>query len=158
MSFLRQDPVIPRHVFVRSEVLRQIGVFCRIQPDVETGGPMVGYGSVDEALVVAAVSDPGPRGICHCHSVTIDGAHATEFCRQQQLGSMGQLRFLGDWHVHMSKSVVPSRQDYRALKLLPRYNDYGYPTVSLIFNSSLSVMRCYFVRRWRLGELSCSIL
>lgn len=146
-----------RHVFITDPaLLRVVMIASRRGPD-ETGGPMVGYMTVDEALVVTNVAGPGLHGLTSRVSVTIDGAHATRFTAEETERSGGRVRYVGDWHVHPGEDVSPSPTDRSALRLLPARNDWGYPVVSLIFSASLQQRKCFHRTRWSHRTVNISL-
>lgn len=146
---------IPRHLFLTEDAFAAISSFAATRGPNEIGGAAVGYVSTDHALVVTDVCGPGPRGVCTPDRVTIDGRHATAFCDRHYAASQGAIQYLGDWHVHTGESANPSRVDFRAIRKLPRLNAWGYPTISLILNSSLTSYTCLTASG---SDLACSIL
>lgn len=110
-----RDLLIYRHVFIVKTVL---GVFRSESRRVgwsETGGPLVGYLSADEAVVVTGAAGPGPRARLGLTNVQIDGEHATAFCDRIYHESKGSLDYIGDWHRHTLWSLKPSKSDEEAM-------------------------------------------
>lgn len=147
---------VPRHLFLTEGALRALTAVTVDRGNNETGGAMVGYATVDDALVVTDVCGPGPRGECSRHRVTIDGRHTSAFCARHVDTSKGAIQYLGDWHVHSEDSAEPSPIDLVALKKLPRSNAWGYPIVSLILSSTLQTYTCLYRDR-PYASLGCSI-
>ena len=142
MHALSASLKVIRHAFLTDDALRSIRLIVAKRRTNETGGPMVGYASVDHALVIVDVAGPGPRGFCTPDSVTIDGAYATAFTAKASRESSGQFQYLGDWHVHNGDHAEPSPRDFVALRKLPASNAWGYPTVSLILCAKLDNYVC----------------
>jgi integrative and conjugative element protein (TIGR02256 family) len=88
---------------------------------LETGGPLVGYISQDNALILTDATGPGPRAILQCFSVTIDGAYAQKFCDKIMRESDGQIDYVGDWHKHPGTSLRPSGDDIAAMKTMANF-------------------------------------
>ena len=101
-------------LMVRS-VLDSIRAEVKSAGRVETGGPMVGYESEENRLVVTHVCGPGPRAVLNRTSVVIDGQHAHAFCSQLFRESNGRLDYVGDWHRHPGWSLAASEQDLEAM-------------------------------------------
>lgn len=113
--------MIYRHVFTVGTVLQAIRREVQRAWFVETGGPLVGYVSVDDALVVTHAGGPGPRAVRQRHSVLIDGRHAQVFCDTSRRESAGRLDYVGDWHRHPGWSLAPSRYDVEAMQTVARF-------------------------------------
>jgi len=158
MSRLFAKIKIPRHVFLTDQAYRRIVDISANRGINETGGPTVGYATVDDALVVTNVSDPGPRGASSPERVTIDGSHATAFCSKETVTSNGCIHYLGDWHIHTEESAQPSLVDYAALKKLPKLNVWGYPIFSLVLSASLENYTCIFRHGRSISTLECSLI
>ena len=126
----------------------------------ETGGPMVGYVSLDRALVVTDVSGPGPRAELRRDSVLIDGIHAQRFCNQAYRRSRRRIDYVGDWHRHMGFSLEPSPRDIEAMVTMANFEHS--PTrmpISLICRKYLWAFNAYvLVSGNRLERLPASIL
>ncbi len=158
MSRVSSSPQTIRHVFLTSAAYGHIVSIVARRGLNETGGPLVGYMSVDHALVITAAGDPGPRGVCRPDRVMIDGRHATAFCAAETARAHGAVRYVGDWHVHNGVDATPSPTDLRALRTLPECNDWGYPTISLILCATLDEYACICRIGRKLGALECSVL
>ncbi len=109
------DALIYRHVFIVETVLSVFRSESRRVGWRETGGPLVGYLSVDGAVVVTGASGPGPRARLGRTNVHIDGQHATAFCDRIYHESNGSLDYIGDWHRHILWSLKPSKPDEEAM-------------------------------------------
>lgn len=154
MPLLPSPPKAIRHVFLTEYAMTQIGKFAAKRGRNEVGGPMVGYMTVDHALVVTNVAGPGPRGECLPTKVKIDGRFATSFCAEQAALAKGAVRYVGDWHIHSADDANPSSEDWRAIAKLPALNEWGYPVVSLILSADLTFYSCIH----RGGAAECSVL
>jgi integrative and conjugative element protein (TIGR02256 family) len=157
MSLLSTKTKISRHAFLTASAFQRIADICAGRGGNEIGGVLVGYATVDHALVVIDASGPGPRSLCTRHTVRIDGRYATTFCASAAEASNGSVQYLGDWHVHTDDTADPSPVDIAALKKLPKLNAWGYPAFSLILNASLRAYTCIYRRGPQVNTLECSI-
>jgi integrative and conjugative element protein (TIGR02256 family) len=108
--------MIYRHVFIVESVLATIRREVRRARLTETGGPLVGYVSDDQALVVTHAAGPGPRAKLRPFSVLIDGRHAQQFCDRMSRRTEGRIDYVGDWHRHLGWSLKASSDDLRAMR------------------------------------------
>lgn len=142
--------MIYRHVFILSSALDTIRQEVRRTPLLkETGGPLVGYISTDEAVVVTHAAGPGPRGKRGYFSVLIDGRYATQFCNQVEQQSNGRFYYVGDWHCHPGWSLRPSREDVKAMRVMAAY--VGCP-----IKHPISVIYRYYLEEYRAYTLNSS--
>ncbi len=150
-----QSDLIYRHVFVVASVLHTIRREVRRAPFTETGGPLVGYISADDALVVTHASGPGPRAEHARHSVLIDGQHAQQFCDHLWHESDGRLDYVGDWHRHPGWSLTPSQHDIVAMCTVAAFEHCPIPhPISLIYRRWPPALRVYVLNNERDLELA----
>lgn len=107
--------MIYRHIFINQTVLDKIRQEVHLVKLKETGGPLVGYISEDNALVVVDAGGPGPKAKFSFFNITIDGEHAQFFCDKVYRESEGLYDYVGDWHRHMCFSLSPSTDDVNAM-------------------------------------------
>lgn len=101
----------------------------------ETGGPLVGYVDSKHNVVVVDAGGPGPRARHRFRSVTIDGKAATEFCDRWRERSSGSFDYIGDWHTHVGRSVLPSEDDRKALVDMQDFTSFpSSPPISIILS------------------------
>ena len=110
-----------RHIFIYKTVLEKIRYEVKLKKHHETGGPLVGYISEDNALVVVDAGGPGPKAEHSFFSVLIDGANAQNFCNEIYDSSGGDYDYIGDWHRHMCFSLVPSKDDEIAMTKMANF-------------------------------------
>ena len=158
MFGLSSKAKVARHVFLTAGAYDHIAEISARRRENEIGGVLVGYATIDHALVVTGVSGPGPKGVCARHSVTIDGQYATTFCASAAKSSNGTIQYLGDWHVHTDDIAEPSPVDFAALKKLPKLNAWHYPIFSLVLSASLRSYTCIFRHGMRVSTFECSII
>lgn len=158
MSFLPPRIKAIRHVFLSDHAFSLVEGLAAKRGRNEVGGPMIGYMTVDHALIITEVTGPGPRGECRPASVLIDGAFATAFCEREAQRSGGQLQYVGDWHIHSGDDATPSPTDFKALRKLPRLNAWGYPVVSLVLSSSLGHYVCLHRKGSGYAAIECSVM
>jgi integrative and conjugative element protein (TIGR02256 family) len=109
----------------------------------EIGGPMVGYVTDENELIITDVAGPGLNGKCMPFNVTVDGEHSQQFCDLAFRDSGGKHDFVGDWHCHPSICIRPSKGDRQAMKLLAETPGLIPNPVSLIYSSLLRIFRIY---------------
>jgi integrative and conjugative element protein (TIGR02256 family) len=124
----KQHPVIlePHYerVYIVESAVRDIAQECERKPGVETGGVLVGF--VDSglhAVVVTAVSGPGPHAHHGATTFNRDPVFCQAFLDHHVLMTNGLVDFVGEWHKHREPDPWPSSVDintYRKLALDPR--------------------------------------
>lgn len=111
-------------VVVEAAVLQEIDRFCTAAGKVETGGVLVGRYSEDRttALVLEVTSPPADsrqgsawfkRGIAGLRALLRRRWNARE-----------RTYYLGEWHFHPARTVVPSGDDFEQMASIARTNDY----------------------------------
>lgn len=115
--------MIYRHIFIVRSVLMTIRQEIGRARWTETGGPLVGYISEDEALVVTHAGGPGPKSVLTHSSVLIDGEYAQGFCTKVNREWSGRIDYVGDWHRHPGWSIYPSDRDIEAMKIMATFSD-----------------------------------
>lgn len=112
-------------LFFRAESKRARGT--------ETGGPLVGYVTPENVLIIVDAAGPGPRAVLKRYSVTIDGEYAQRFCDAAGNMSDGRVDYVGV-HRHTGISLRPSPHDVYAMKIMAEftYSPTKFP-VSLIY-------------------------
>lgn len=143
--------MIYRHIFVVEAVLQTIRQEVRRAGLKETGGPLAGYVSPDQAVVVTHAGGPGPRADLRLRSVLIDGAAAQSFCDTINRASGGRLDYIGDWHRHPGWLLAPSDDDQEAMRLMASYPHcpVAYP-IALIYRS---LPEKFLVYTWNKHEM-----
>jgi len=106
-----------KRVYLLSNACSFIQAELEAWPDVETGGALFGYLSMESA-VVSHATDPGPRGLREATGVLIDGVYVTKLEKTLHNRSQGRLHYLGDWHVHPRGPITPSNLDVQAAHAL----------------------------------------
>lgn len=113
--------MIYRHIFIVRSVLTTIRKEVRRARFTETGGPLTGYVSDDQALVITHAAGPGPRAKLTPLSVLIDGKHAQQFCDRINRGTDGRIDYVGDWHRHLGWSLKASIDDLSAMRAMAAF-------------------------------------
>ncbi len=108
--------VIYRHAFILESALAALIAEARRYRFKESGGPLAGYVSEDDAVVVTHAAGPGRKGVRGLLGVTISGEHAQAFCDDVWRRSGGLFDYVGDWHSHIGFSVRNSASDVIALR------------------------------------------
>jgi integrative and conjugative element protein (TIGR02256 family) len=131
-------------VLVLAEALSVIRAESRNVRRVETGGPLVGYVSEKNSLIVTNGTGPGPKAKLERYSVTIDGEHAQRFCDRMRLLSHGRIDYVGDWHRHPGLSLNPSEHDVSAMRTMAafEYSPTRHP-ISLIYRRCPEAFKIY---------------
>lgn len=126
--------MIYRHAFILSTAHRKIQKLMADGCIHETGGPMVGYVTDDNAIVIKDVAGPGSHGIRRFLSVWIDGDHSQRFSDQAFHQSGGTVDYVGDWHCHPGFSVRPSGRDHAAIKEMAEIKGILSHPISMILS------------------------
>lgn len=132
-----------KRVCIGPTALEKIHALVKSSGAHEIGGPMVGYVTHENELVITDVSGPGLQGRRMPWNVTVDGEHSKQFSDRAFRDSGGKLDFVGDWHSHPSICIHPSEGDRLAMKLLAETPGLVSNPVSLIFSSRLRTFRVY---------------
>lgn len=140
---LQATPVKLKLASISPSALNKIRELAKKAKRLEVGGPMVGYTTDENELVITDVAGPGLNGKCMPFNVTVDGEHSQRFCDLAYRDSGGKLDFVGDWHCHPSICIRPSEGDRQAMKLLAETPGLVPNPVSLIYSSFLRVFRIY---------------
>jgi integrative and conjugative element protein (TIGR02256 family) len=147
--------MIYRHVFIVQSVLTTIRKEVRRARFTETGGPLVGYVSEDQALVVTHASGPGPRAKLGPFSVLVDGRHAQRFCDRMSQRTEGRIDYVGDWHRHLGWSLKASSDDLRAMRKVAAFEYCPIKNpASLIYRSLPEGYNIYVLNERNLLESS----
>ncbi len=152
--------MIYRHVFVVESAMAVLRAEVRRYRWKETGGPLAGYVSDDEAVVVTHAAGPGRKGVRRTFGVTISGEHAQLFCDGLRRESGGLIDYVGDWHSHIGRSVQFSRQDAAAMVLMATFD--GSPTanpISVIVSRVTGRIAAYALNgNGHLDPVPCSVI
>jgi len=133
-----------RQIFVSNRCMGVIQREVSIAKGTETGGSLVGYQTVDSALVITDACGPGPKAILKRTSVQIDGAFSDIFCKASRVASNGAYDYVGDWHRHTGWSLDPSEADNAAMKKMSDWASCpSRPLVSLIYRKWPKGCRVY---------------
>ena len=126
----------------------------------ETGGPLCGYVSEDNAIVITHAAGPGKKAIRKMFSVTICGESAQKFCDEIFRRSSGFFDYVGDWHSHIGCSVRYSPPDVDAMVMMASF--IHSPTknpISLIYSRITGKFALYALNgSGHLEFLSCHII
>ena len=146
-------------VNITRQALLKLRKFVKAAHGGEIGGPMVGFISESEGLVITDLTGPGERGRCNPFSVTIDGDHSQSFCDEAYRSSEGLIDYVGDWHCHPSVYIRPSGEDHKAIKLMAEVPGLPPDPVSLIHGK----WRYFNIFQWipseqRLGKISHRVI
>ncbi len=106
--------------------------------DIETGGVLMGYRTLDGAYIIQRASGPGPNAVRTKTRFEKD----EEYCQKElehalkELGDKGL--YLGEWHYHPEGSVEPSGLDIKSLTEIATQGSYRIDKpVMIIFSPSL---------------------
>lgn len=136
--------MVCRRVFILNSAVSFIHIEASKYLSKETGGPLVGYMSDDNVVVVTNANGPGENAIRRLFSVTISGAGAQKFCDKIRRQSGGFLDYVGDWHSHIGCSVRYSSTDVEAMRTMAAFEHS--PTknpISLIYSKVTKKIAAY---------------
>lgn len=138
------------HIRISAEVQAMMRCPVLANPDLETGGILLGEYAAPGTAIVKFATGPGPGA-----SKTPSGVHFdARFLQTEQDGLMAEHRgllFLGDWHYHPKGKGSPSRKDRRVLKELCRDADYQLEDRAFILIAHRRHEELHF-RAFRLGR------
>ncbi|MEJ8545650.1 Mov34/MPN/PAD-1 family protein [Brevibacillus borstelensis] len=100
-------------LYLTPKVWRQIEQAVRKNPNLETGGVLMGYPLSKEEWLVTYASGPGPKAIHQPHSIMFDDQHLRNLVRKQS--RRRQWQYIGDWHSHTVRRLTPSKGDRRTI-------------------------------------------
>lgn len=148
-----------RQVFITRACLRIIRAEVSKAKRTETGGALIGYTTIDKALVVTGASGPGPRAKLHRTSVLIDGKFADEFCKLAFKQTQGRCDYVGDWHRHTGWSLEASADDVAAMQTMAEWisTPVAQP-ISVIYRAWPPKIQTYLFNNRKLVPINHSIL
>lgn len=95
-----------------------------VEPDLETGGILVGHQLRPDVVLITQVSPPGPRAHKRRFSFSRDTRFLQKWLDRRCALSDGRDDYLGEWHVHHALDVPPSSTDRRSLWRIARRTNY----------------------------------
>ncbi|MBO8163900.1 MAG: Mov34/MPN/PAD-1 family protein [Brevibacillus sp.] len=98
-------------LYLTQKVWRQIEQAVRSNPEVETGGVLMGYPINDQDWAITYASGPGPRALQMKHAVMFDDHYLGQVIRKVKRKTLGRVHYIGDWHSHTVRRLSPSRVD-----------------------------------------------
>ncbi|MFZ3590353.1 Mov34/MPN/PAD-1 family protein [Bacillus sp. DJP31] len=133
--FLKKDTL----AFIQNEVQKT-------KNNVETGGVLMGYYTVEDEVVITHCSGPGPNAIQKRHSILFDSLYCQEFVDTIYKGTNGQITYLGDWHSHTTESLTPSKTDRIEMKKITKNKKSRLPFPLMIItyqDKGLTLINAY---------------
>jgi|GEM_PF-569017 len=103
-------------LYITTGAWKQIEEAIRKQPEVETGGILMGYALNAQDWVITYASEPGPNAIHQQRSIFFDDAYLRKLARRLRTRYSYRWQYLGDWHSHTVRRLTPSRGDKVTLR------------------------------------------
>jgi integrative and conjugative element protein (TIGR02256 family) len=107
-------------VIIEKEARSALAAHVSAEPTRETGGILLGHPALDGALLVTAVSPPGPRAVKLSHFFRRDTVFLQRWLERRHQRSHGRDDYVGEWHVHHALGTRPSSVDRHALWRIAR--------------------------------------
>ncbi|GAA4705668.1 Mov34/MPN/PAD-1 family protein [Brevibacillus fulvus] len=98
-------------LYISARAWNQIERAVRKNPEVETGGIMMGYPLNEQDWLVTYASEPGPKAIHQPRSIFFDEPYLRNLVRKLNRRGAGRWRYIGDWHSHTVRRLSPSKGD-----------------------------------------------
>lgn len=111
---------------LRMEVaaLRKIDRFCRAAGDIETGGILIGYYSHDLRVAVVCEATPPPSDSARGPTLFRRGVAGLRELLASRWRARRRTYYLGEWHFHPSRWIVPSSVDFSQMLQISRAAAY----------------------------------
>lgn len=146
-SFLAPNPkcticIEPHPIPVRifEKVVQFIINEIDIEPEVETGGILVGTLDDNGSIVVRFASGPGPSAIKEKTRFEKDISYCQQILDEKYRQSQSNGVYVGEWHYHPSGSNHPSDLDLDSLYKISQQNNYlTDKPIMLIFSQDKSI-------------------
>ena len=114
---------------IPSKVVSKMLGLCRVVPDTETGGILVGYYNRSRDCAVVTECSGAPRDSRRGKNFFYRGVHGLQ-CWLSSLWNLGQRRYyLGEWHFHPFAKPDPSNTDLRQMRINAEDKSYHCPEV-----------------------------
>lgn len=112
-------------LYLSPRAARQIQQAVSRNPSVETGGILMGYQINAHDWLVTYASEPGPKAIHQPLTVVFDDSYLNKLVKRLQLRSTRRWQYLGDWHSHTVRNLMPSRADKQTISTKAQEAKYG---------------------------------
>lgn len=123
-----------RHLFLRRELLEVFRQEAARAGNCETGGPLAGYITGKPEVVITHAGGPGPRAHLRHSSVLLNGDDTLDWLEQVYSKSSGLVWYVGDWHWHRGRNLLPSVKDNIAMQIVADYPGFNMPhPVSMLY-------------------------
>jgi integrative and conjugative element protein (TIGR02256 family) len=112
---LKEVPVVVTTLYITKKAWRQMERAVRENPELETGGILMGYPLNDNDWLITYASKPGPNAVREPRSIFFDDQYLRNLVRRLNRRGLGRWRYIGDWHSHTVRRLSPSRADRRTV-------------------------------------------
>lgn len=144
----RSSPLGRPVVWLDEEARRRIHAEAARRRFVETGGPLFGFESGDQEVVVVAALGPGPRAKHRPRSLIPDREATQAAIRLVHQRAEGRYRYIGSWHSHPLGSATPSRRDVQTAREVAAQLEVDLPRPLILIQATRPRIRLVTV-----GEL-----
>ncbi|MEK7719503.1 MAG: ThiF family adenylyltransferase, partial [Bacteroidota bacterium] len=132
------------NVSILTEKIAFIQELIRQNPEMETGGVLVGWTDEKGNIFVTDVSGPGPKASQMATKFEKDVIYCQNFLDELYELSLQKKVYVGEWHSHPSSNNKPSGTDIKSLSEIAIQKEYLTDTpIMIIFSNS--------------GEPSCTV-
>ncbi|UFJ38972.1 Mov34/MPN/PAD-1 family protein [Brevibacillus humidisoli] len=115
-------------LYLTQKAWKQIEQAVRSNPEVETGGVLMGYPINDDDWAITYASGPGPRAMQLRHAVMFDDLYLRQLVRKVRRKTFGRVHYIGDWHSHTIRRLSPSRADRQTVYMKAYQEKYASPS------------------------------
>lgn len=98
-------------LYISTKAWKQIEHAVRKNPEIETGGILMGYQINEQDWMITYASEPGPNAVKMTHSVLFDDHYLKNLIKRLSGKDAGRWQYIGDWHSHTVKRLSPSKVD-----------------------------------------------
>lgn len=112
-------------LYLSPRAARQIEKAIERNPNVETGGILMGYQLNEQDWLITYASEPGPHAIQLPQSIVFDDEYLKKLVRRLRARSIRRWKYIGDWHSHTIRRLHPSRADKHTIASKSIEEEYG---------------------------------
>ncbi len=121
-------------VIVSSTALSKMLMECSVDPDIETGGVLLGRFRTKDAAVLVKEATGSPADSAKSPGEFIRGTEGLDDTLQRAYNC--SLQYVGEWHFHRTAEPRPSDRDRRTMMGITKSDNYHmlYPILAIVSN------------------------
>lgn len=112
-------------LYLSPRAARQIQQAVSRNPGVETGGILMGYQMNERDWLVTYASEPGPQAVHSPLTIVFDDSYLNNLVTRLQIRSTRRWQYIGDWHSHTVRKLMPSKGDKQTISTKASEAKYG---------------------------------